>query len=184
MDPTTSSLSRNPRRRNNRQQGYIRARSSTLQIRSKAPQDGVHTIVFAGLITSVCVQHSVFGGFNAGFRVAVADIAAAIGRARHLRCADALRRAYDVTSTDELIKETRESKKRTEPAATAIPPVHQPRTIPRSAVSAVGAMDVASAAPRLPSPSSLHVSLSQLSLDDHHRKHAFSPVSALDVPVN
>ena len=42
---------------------------------------------------------------------------------------------YDVTSTDELIKETRESKKRTEPAATAIPPVHQPRTIPRSAVS-------------------------------------------------
>ena len=31
---------------------------------------------------------------------------------------------YDVTSTDELIKETRESKKRTEPAATAIPPVH------------------------------------------------------------
>ncbi len=89
---------------------------------------------------------------------------------------------YDVTSTDELIKETRESKKRMEPAPTAIPPVHQPRTIPRSAVSVVKAMDVVSACvPQLPSPvSSLHVSLSQLSLDEHHRKHAFSPVSALD----
>lgn len=153
----------------------------------KLRKDGVHTIVFAGLITSVCVQHSVFGGFNAGFRVAVAhDACGDRSRARH----DAAlmlygEYMYDVTSTDELIKETRESKKRTEPAATAIPQVHQPRTIPRSAVSAIRAMDdVSACAPRLPSPvSSLHVSLSQLSLDDHHGKHAFSPVSALDTSL-
>lgn len=152
----------------------------------KLRKDGVHTIVFAGLITSVCVQHSVFGGFNAGFRVAVAhDACGDRSRARHdaalMLYGDYM---YDVTSTNELIKKTHESKKRTKPASAAIPPVHQPRTIPRRMVSALRATAVGSACVSgLPSPvSSLSVSLSQASLIDHHRKYAFSPVSALDLP--
>ena len=152
----------------------------------KLRKDGVHTIVFAGLITSVCVQHSVFGGFNAGFRVVVAhDACGDRSRARHdaalMLYGDYM---YDVTSTNELIKETHESKTRTKPALTAIPPVHQRRTIPRRTVSTLRATDIESACVSgLPSPvSSLSVSLSQVSLVDHHRKHAFSPVSALDLP--
>lgn len=151
----------------------------------KLRKDGVHTIVFAGLITSVCVQHSVFGGFNAGFRVAVAhDACGDRSRARHdaalMLYGDYM---YDVTSTKALIKETHESNERTKPASTAIPPIHQPRTIPRPMVSALRATDVRSACVSgLPSPvSSLSVSLSHVSLVDHYRKHAFSPVSALDL---
>lgn len=45
---------------------------------------GVQTVLIAGLITSVCVQQSAFGVFEAGYRtVLVADACADRGRARH-----------------------------------------------------------------------------------------------------
>jgi nicotinamidase-related amidase len=45
---------------------------------------GVDTVLVCGLITSVCVQHSAFGVFEAGFRtLLVTDACADRGRARH-----------------------------------------------------------------------------------------------------
>ena len=46
--------------------------------------DGIETVLVCGLITSVCVQHSAFGVFEAGYRtVLVTDACADRGRARH-----------------------------------------------------------------------------------------------------
>ena len=69
---------------------------------------GVHTIVVAGLITSVCVQHSIFGAFNAGFRVACAhDACGDRSRARHdaalMLYGDYM---YEVVDTSALVKES------------------------------------------------------------------------------
>jgi len=45
---------------------------------------GIDTVLVCGLITSVCVQHSAFGIFEAGFRtLLVTDACADRGRARH-----------------------------------------------------------------------------------------------------
>jgi nicotinamidase-related amidase len=45
---------------------------------------GIDTVVVCGLITSVCVQHSAFGVFEAGYRtLLVTDACADRGRARH-----------------------------------------------------------------------------------------------------
>ena len=47
-------------------------------------KQGVNTVILCGLITSVCVQHSAYGLFEAGFRViVVTDACADRGRARH-----------------------------------------------------------------------------------------------------
>ena len=46
--------------------------------------DGIDTVLVCGLITSVCVQHSAFGVFEAGYRTILAtDACADRGRARH-----------------------------------------------------------------------------------------------------
>jgi hypothetical protein len=45
---------------------------------------GIETVLVCGLITSVCVQHSAFGIFEAGYRtLLVTDACADRGRARH-----------------------------------------------------------------------------------------------------
>lgn len=45
---------------------------------------GIDTVLVCGLITSVCVQHSAFGVFEAGYRtLLVTDACADRGRARH-----------------------------------------------------------------------------------------------------
>ena len=47
-------------------------------------QRGIDTVLVCGLITSVCVQHSAFGVFEAGYRtILVTDACADRGRARH-----------------------------------------------------------------------------------------------------
>jgi nicotinamidase-related amidase len=47
-------------------------------------QSGIDTVLVCGLITSVCVQHSAFGIFEAGHRtILVTDACADRGRARH-----------------------------------------------------------------------------------------------------
>ena len=47
-------------------------------------QSGIDTVLVAGLITSVCVQHSAFGIFEAGYRtLLVTDACADRGKARH-----------------------------------------------------------------------------------------------------
>lgn len=47
-------------------------------------QDGIDTVLVCGLITSVCVQHSAFGVFEAGYRtMLVTDACADRGKARH-----------------------------------------------------------------------------------------------------
>ena len=47
-------------------------------------QSGIDTVLVCGLITSVCVQHSAFGIFEAGYRtILVTDACADRGRARH-----------------------------------------------------------------------------------------------------
>ncbi len=47
-------------------------------------ESGIDTVLVCGLITSVCVQHSAFGVFEAGFRtILVEDACADRGRARH-----------------------------------------------------------------------------------------------------
>ena len=47
-------------------------------------QDGIDTVLVCGLITSVCVQHSAFGVFEAGYRtILVQDACADRGRKRH-----------------------------------------------------------------------------------------------------
>ena len=69
---------------------------------------GVKTIVVAGLITSVCVQHSVFGAFNAGFRVAVVEDACGDRSRRRHEAALMLygQYMYDVCKTSELVSQT------------------------------------------------------------------------------
>jgi nicotinamidase-related amidase len=47
-------------------------------------QDGIDTVLVCGLITSVCVQHSAFGLFEAGYRtILITDACADRGKARH-----------------------------------------------------------------------------------------------------
>ena len=47
-------------------------------------ESGIETVLVCGLITSVCVQHSAFGLFEAGFRtILVTDACADRGKARH-----------------------------------------------------------------------------------------------------
>jgi nicotinamidase-related amidase len=47
-------------------------------------RDGIDTVLVCGLITSVCVQHTAFGVFEAGFRTILVDDACADrGRKRH-----------------------------------------------------------------------------------------------------
>jgi nicotinamidase-related amidase len=47
-------------------------------------ESGIDTVLVCGLITSVCVQHSAFGIFEAGFRtILVTDACADRGKARH-----------------------------------------------------------------------------------------------------
>ena len=47
-------------------------------------RDGIDTVLVCGLITSVCVQHSAFGVFEAGYRtILVTDACADRGRERH-----------------------------------------------------------------------------------------------------
>ena len=47
-------------------------------------ENGINTVVMCGLITSVCVQHSAYGLFEAGFNVIVVkDACADRGRSRH-----------------------------------------------------------------------------------------------------
>lgn len=72
---------------------------------------GVKTIVVAGLITSVCVQHSVFGAFNAGFRVAVVEDACGDRSRRRHEAALMLygQYMYDVCKTSELVSQTARS---------------------------------------------------------------------------
>ena len=163
---------------------------------------GVKTIVFAGLITSVCVQHSVFGAFNAGFRVVVAhDACGDRSRARHEAALMLYGNyMYDVASTSELVQETVEAKKREEVESsyksTAAPSVVQkpPRPLAIAKPTAVHESNVADlkskrylvASKYGGSPvSNLGVSLSQISLVDYVDKRGarggLSPVSALDL---
>jgi len=69
---------------------------------------GVKTIVVAGLITSVCVQHSVFGAFNAGFRVVVVEDACGDRSRRRHEAALMLygQYMYDICKTSELVSQT------------------------------------------------------------------------------
>jgi len=51
---------------------------------STLKNDGIDTVLVCGLITSVCVQHSAFGVFEAGYRtILVTDACADRGRERH-----------------------------------------------------------------------------------------------------
>ena len=119
---------------------------------------GVHTIVVAGLITSVCVQHSIFGAFNAGFRVACAhDACGDRSRARHdaalMLYGDYM---YEVVDTNALVKETAMAKWKENSTSGAVAPhLHD-------VSSTLHASHVAS------SPvSSIGVSMSQLNLMDY-----------------
>lgn len=58
--------------------------TSQTQLLDLLKQSGVDTVLVCGLITSVCVQHSAFGVFEAGYRtVLVTDACADRGRERH-----------------------------------------------------------------------------------------------------
>lgn len=58
--------------------------TSDTQLLDVLRQSGIDTVLVCGLITSVCVQHSAFGIFEAGFRtILVTDACADRGRARH-----------------------------------------------------------------------------------------------------
>lgn len=73
---------------------------------------GVDTVLVCGLITSVCVQHSAFGIFEAGFRtILVTDACADRGRARH-EAALALYGdyMYELVDTTRLSQELRPAK--------------------------------------------------------------------------
>jgi maleamate amidohydrolase len=164
---------------------------------------GVNTIVFAGLITSVCVQHSVFGAFNAGFRVVVAhDACGDRSRARHEAALMLYGNyMYDVASTGELLKETEKAKEREEveasyksttaPALTQRPPrplaIANPTALLESNFADFNSKRyfVASKCGRSP-VSNLGVSLSQISLVDYVNgkrsvSDGLSPVCALDL---
>lgn len=58
--------------------------TSSTQLVNVLKEAGIDTVLVCGLITSVCVQHSAFGIFEAGFRtVLVTDACADRGKARH-----------------------------------------------------------------------------------------------------
>lgn len=58
--------------------------TSHTQLLDVLRDDGVDTVLVCGLITSVCVQHSAFGIFEAGYRtILVTDACADRGKARH-----------------------------------------------------------------------------------------------------
>lgn len=74
-------------------------------------QSGINTVLVCGLITSVCVQHSAFGIFEAGYRtILVTDACADRGRARH-EAALALYGdyMYELVSTTELEQNLQEA---------------------------------------------------------------------------
>lgn len=76
-------------------------------------QDGIDTVLVCGLITSVCVQHSAFGVFEAGYRtILVTDACADRGRERH-EAALALYGdyMYELRSVDSLKVELEEQRK-------------------------------------------------------------------------
>lgn len=78
--------------------------------------DGIDTVLVCGLITSVCVQHSAFGVFEAGYRtILVTDACADRGRARH-EAALALYGdyMYELRSVDSLKVELEKKKKSVE----------------------------------------------------------------------
>ena len=117
---------------------------------------GVHTIVVAGLITSVCVQHSIFGAFNAGFRVACAhDACGDRSRARHdaalMLYGDYM---YEVVDTSALVKESALAQIMEDSSSTAITP----------AARVMGGMLRADTSSPV---SSIGVSMSQLNLTDY-----------------
>ena len=164
---------------------------------------GVKTIVFAGLITSVCEQHSVFGACHAGYRVVVAhDACGDRSRARHEAALMLYGNyMYDVASTSELVQQTVEAKKREEVESsyksTVAPPVVRkpPRPLSIAKPTAVHESNVADLKSKrylVPSEyggspvSNLGVSLSQISLVDYvidkrGARGGLSPVSALDL---
>jgi len=117
---------------------------------------GVHTIVVAGLITSVCVQHSIFGAFNAGFRVACAhDACGDRSRARHdaalMLYGDYM---YEVVDTSALVKESALAQIMEDSSSTAVTP----------AARVMGGMLRADTSSPV---SSIGVSMSQLNLTDY-----------------
>ena len=117
---------------------------------------GVHTIVVAGLITSVCVQHSIFGAFNAGFRVACAhDACGDRSRARHdaalMLYGDYM---YEVVDTSALVKESAMAQIMEDSSSIAVTP-------------AARVMDGTIRADTSSPVSSIGVSMSQLNLTDY-----------------
>jgi nicotinamidase-related amidase len=74
-------------------------------------ESGIDTVLVCGLITSVCVQHSAFGIFEAGFRtILVTDACADRGKARH-EAALALYGdyMYELRTTESIARELRSS---------------------------------------------------------------------------
>lgn len=79
---------------------------------------GIETVLVSGLITSVCVQHSAFGVFEAGYRtILVTDACADRGKERHeaalalygdymyeLRTVGSLQRELDPSSPEKMVK--------------------------------------------------------------------------------
>jgi hypothetical protein len=58
--------------------------TSSTKLVNTLKEQGIDTVLVCGLITSVCVQHSAFGIFEAGFRtILVTDACADRGKARH-----------------------------------------------------------------------------------------------------
>lgn len=83
---------------------FVNAPDLTPDLRAK----GVHTIIVCGLITSVCVQHTVFGAFNAGFRVAVAEDACGDRSVERHKAAISLYGGYmyEVVQTADVVSRT------------------------------------------------------------------------------
>ena len=81
------------------------------ELSSELHAAGVRTVIVCGLITSVCVQHCVFGAFNAGFRVAVAqDACADRTRSRHEAALELYGDyIYELTSAKDIVRRTRRS---------------------------------------------------------------------------
>lgn len=81
------------------------------ELSSELRAAGVRTVVVCGLITSVCVQHCVFGAFNAGFRVAVAqDACADRTRSRHEAALELYGNyVYELTSSKDIVRRMRRS---------------------------------------------------------------------------
>ena len=126
---------------------------------------GVHTVVMAGLITSVCVQHTVFGAFNAGFRVAVAHDACGDRSMERHKAAIRLYGGYmyEVVATKDVVERTRkvtEAEQRLQVAPEPLPLADQLSVPPTLLPDLVGK-------PALSPDTCLGVSLSQVSLVDY-----------------